>query len=149
MQRASVLAKYLQGIRSPALIAQALEIPGQEGEIWAYIRSAEFNTALVRAKKDMASSVLDAIRDQLHTFLDEYMDLALNSNDPRVRAAVLKDLLDRGGTGATAKVALTTPDMYRKALEEYLEPEASEKVGGSDPGPGAPDNGVLPAAPVE
>ena len=131
MQRALVLAKYLQGVRVPALIAQALSAPEQEEEINAYIRSAEFNTALLRAKKDMAASVLDAIRDQLHTFLDEYMDLALNSNDPRVRAQVLKDLLDRGGTGATAKVALTTPDMYRKAVEEYMEPD--EKVGGTDP----------------
>jgi hypothetical protein len=116
-----VLAKYLEGMRSPALIAQALKVPDQEGVIDAYLRSAEFNTHLLRAKKDMASSVLDAVRERLHTFLNEYMDLGLSCNDPRVRAAVLKDLLDRGGTGATAKVALTTPDMYRKAIEEYIE----------------------------
>src|SRR3972149_4725089 len=121
MQRALVLAKYLQGVRVPALIAQALAIPDAEGEIDAYLRSAEFNTHLLRAKKDMASSVLDAIREQLHTFLAEYTTLGLDCGDPRVRAQVLKDLLDRGGTGATAKVALTTPDMYRKAIEEYIE----------------------------
>jgi hypothetical protein len=131
MLRPLVLAKYLQGIKSPALIAQACNTPDAAGEIDAYLRSAEFLTSLARAKKDMAASVLDAIRDQLHTFLDEYMDLALNSNDPRVRAAVLKDLLDRGGTGATAKVALTTPDMYRKAIEEYIEPHENPAVDSS------------------
>jgi hypothetical protein len=131
MQRALVLAKYLEGVRSPALIAQALGTPDDESAIDAYLRSAQFNTHLVRANKDMATSVLDAIREQLHSFLAEYTDLGLNCGDPRVRAQVLKDLLDRGGTGATAKIALTTPDMYRKALEEYREPD--EKVGGSDP----------------
>ena len=134
MQQLLVLAKYLQGVRAPGLIAQALGTPDEVNQIDAYLRSADFTTALLRAKKDMAASVLDAIRDRLHTFLDEYMDLALNSNDPRVRAAVLKDLLDRGGTGATAKVALTTPDMYRKALEEYIEKEPT------DPPAGAPDD---------
>jgi len=78
----------------------------------------------VRAKKDIAASVLDAIRDQLHKFLAEYTDLGLTCGDPRVRAQVLKDLLDRGGTGATAKVALTTPDMYKRAIQEYIEQES-------------------------
>ena len=121
MQRALVLAKFLEGVRTPSLIAQALDVPDQEGQIDAYLRSAEFNTALVRARKDMASSVLDAIRERLHTFLAEYTALGLDCGDPRVRAQVLKDLLDRGGTGATAKVALTTPDMYRRAISEFIE----------------------------
>lgn len=142
MQRALVIAKYLEGIRSPNLIAQALGTPEQVPEIDAYLRSAEFNTALLRAKKDMAASVVDAIKAQLHEFLAKYTDLGLNCGDPRVRAQVLKDLLDRGGTGATAKVALTTPDMYRKAVAEYLEEEKyiepEIKVGGSDPGDDTP-----------
>jgi len=121
IQRALVLAKYLEGVRVPATIAAALNVPEQEEAINAYLRSAEFNTHVLRAKKDMASSVLDMIREQLHTFLAEYTALGLACGDPRVRAQVLKDLLDRGGTGATAKVALTTPDMYRKAIEGYIE----------------------------
>jgi len=121
MERSLVLAQYLGGVRNPGLIAQALNTPDEEEQINAFLRSAEFNTCLVRAKKDIAASVLDTIREQLHTFLAEYTALGLACGDPRVRAQVLKDLLDRGGTGATAKVALTTPDMYRKAIEGYIE----------------------------
>ena len=124
MERSLVLAQYLGGVRNPGLIAQALNTPDEEEQINAFLRSAEFNTCLVRAKKDIAASVLDAIRDQLHKFLAEYTDLGLTCGDPRVRAQVLKDLLDRGGTGATAKVALTTPDMYKRAIQEYIEQES-------------------------
>ena len=131
--RTRVLAKYLEGVRDPALIAQALEQHGREGEIDAYLRSAEFNTLLVRAKKDMAASVIEAIKADLHTFLAEYTELGLDCGDPRVRAAILKDLLDRGGTGAAAKVALTTPEMYRKVLEEYIEKPTNGD--GAAPGP--------------
>ena len=68
MLRALVLGKYLEGVRSASGIAQALSVPEKEAEIYAYLRSAAFNTDLVRAKKDMAASVVDAIRAQLHVF---------------------------------------------------------------------------------
>lgn len=142
--RTRVLAKYLEGTHEPYLIAQALEMPAREGEIDAYLRSAEFNTLLVRAKKDMAASVIEAIKSDLHTFLAEYTELGLDCGDPRVRAAILKDLLDRGGTGAAAKVALTTPEMYRKVLEEYVEKPSN----GAGPD-GEPAVGLPPAVPTE
>lgn len=133
--RTLILAQYLAGVRTPVLIAQALSVPDREEEVHAYLRSADFNTALLRAKKDMAASVVDAIKTQLHRLLKEYLTLGLDCGDPRVRAQVLKDLLDRGGTGATAKVALTTPDAYRKAIEEYLEPSPGGTSSDDDPEP--------------
>jgi hypothetical protein len=145
MLRALVLGKYLEGVHSAPAIAAAIAAPDQEEEIAAYLRSAEFHTAVLRAKKDMAASVIDTIKAKLHTLLGQYLELT-ECNDPRVRAAVIKDLLDRGGTGATSKVALTTPDAYRKAIEEYIE---KAPANGADAGNDVPGGDTLPAPTAE
>ena len=128
-----VLIKFLGGMTSPAEIAKAAGLDGDgEKTVSNYLSTNDFLASLQRAKKDMAASVVDTIKEQLHAFLDAYIDLAKSCGDPRVRAQILKDLLDRGGTAATQKMALTSPEAYRKKVEEYLEPD--EKVGGTDPG---------------
>lgn len=132
------LLKFLSGMTSPAEIAKAAGLDGEaETAVRHYFGTMDFAIELKRAQKDQAASVVDAIKEQLFKFLEEYTNLALTCGDPRVRAQILKDLLDRGGTGATQKMALTSPDAYRKKVEEYLEPD--EKVGGSDPDGDAPD----------
>lgn len=145
MLRALVLSKYLEGVTTAPAIAAALEVPDKVEEISAYLRSAEFATTILRAKKDMAASVVDAIKAQLHTYFAKYVDLGMTCGDPRVRAAVLKDLLDRGGTGATAKVALTTPDAYRKAIEDYVEKDPNSTA----PGPHVDGHGNGRPVPTE
>ena len=126
------LLKYLGGMTSPAGIAQAAGLDGEaEAFIRTYFRSQEFLIDEKRAKKDTAASVVDAIKEQLHTFLEQYIALAKDCLDPRVRASVLKDLLEKGGAGATAKFSLTSPDAYRKKVEEYLEPD-EKSAGGPD-----------------
>ena len=138
--RKYALLKYLGGMTNPAKIAEAAGVDG-EGEIAirTYFRSQDFLIDEKRARKDTAASVVDAIKEQLHAFLEEYIKLANNCHDPRVRASILKDLLEKGGAGATAKFSLTSPDAYRKKVEEYLEPDAKT---GTDTSNGAGSAGT-------
>lgn len=123
--RALALQKYLSGIRSPKAIAEVLGVPDRTAEIAAYFASEPFQVALRRAKRDMASSVVDTIKERMHVYLDELEKLALASIDPRVKVAALKDLLDRGGTGGMQKVSLTSPAAYKKALSEFTDDKES------------------------
>lgn len=126
------LLKFLSGMTAPTEIAKAAGLDGDAEKTIAYwFGTQDFAVTLQRTKKDMASSVVDTIKEQLHFFLEEYVKLAKDCGDPRVRAQILKDLLDRGGTGSTQKLALTSPEAYRKKVEEYLDDD-SEKVGGTD-----------------
>ena len=132
------LLKYLAGEHSPTKIAT---MAGLDGDAAAYLKhffnTEEFTTELRKAKKDTAAAVVDSIKEQLHKFLDQYIELAEKCTDPRVRATVLKDLLEKGGAGATAKFSLTSPDAYRKKVEEYLE-DNQKSV---DPQPAAEPDG--------
>ena len=107
-------------------------------EIESYVETLTFLNLVSQAKKDMASSVVDRIKERLHAYITEMEGLALNPGDPRVRFQALKDLLDRGGTGATQKMALTSPSAYRKVVEEFLD----VKVGGTNSNPDSDHSGV-------
>ena len=116
------LLKYLAGEHNPHKVATMAGLDGDAGDyLKQYFNSGEFAEALRKAQKDTASAVVDSIKEQLHKFLDQYIELAETCTDPRVRASILKDLLEKGGAGATAKFSLTSPDAYRKKVEEYLE----------------------------
>ena len=122
------LLKYLGGMTNPAQIAVAAGVDGEATEfIRTYLRSQEFIIDEKRAKKDTAASVVDTIKEQLHAFLDQYIALAKDCNDPRVRASILKDLLEKGGAGATAKFSLTSPEAYKRKVEEYMEKDENGK----------------------
>lgn len=125
---ALVLQKYLAGVRGPKAIAVALEVPEQETWIANHIGTEGFQVALKRAKRDMASSIVDTIKGRMHAYLDELEKLALTCTDPRIKVAALRDLLDRGGTGGMQKVSLTSPAAYKKALEEFTDEEKTDEL---------------------
>ena len=125
-------------------MAETAKLTGLSVEkIEDYSNNLSFLEAVARAKKDMAASVVDRIRDRLHTYITEMEGLALGSGDPRVRFQALKDLLDRGGMAATQKMSLTSPSAYRKAVEEFMD----VKEDNPHPDPESNGAGVQPAVP--
>lgn len=132
-----VLAKYLSGIMGPGTIAHALNAPELQPAIQKLLDTAEFMSLVRAAKRDMATSVIDAVKARLHEYREAMDKLALENGDPRVRFQALKDLLDRGGTGAAKQISLTSPAAYRKTLEEFSEPtmEKPDEAPFADPDP--------------
>lgn len=116
-----VLIKYLSGGRGAKTIAKSLELPEREHEVERILLSRDFGIAVHQAKRDMTTSVLDAIRAKLHEYREAMDKLALEDGDPRVRFQAIKDLLDRGGTGAAKQISLTSPAAYKKVLSEFEE----------------------------
>jgi hypothetical protein len=122
-----VLAKYLSGITGSGSIATALKAPELQPAIQRLMDTQEFMSLVRGAKRDMATSVIDSIKARLHEFREAMETLALMPGDPRVQFQALKDLLDRGGTGAAKQISLTSPAAYKKALDEFKE-DGDEKT---------------------
>lgn len=136
---ALVLATYLSGITGAMAIARALKRPELHRVVDNIMRASGFMTKAHLAKKDMASSVIDTIKVRLHRYLAKMEDLALEAQDPRVQFQALKDLLDRGGTGAAKQISLTSPQAYRRVLDEFKEDK--DETATDSPAKSEPDSG--------
>ena len=87
-------------------------------------RTREFELMVADARRDMIASVQDRLKSNLHLYVNEAESIAIKGKDERNKVAMLKDLLDRAGTGAAHKVAISTASEYKKMVDNWLkEPE--------------------------
>lgn len=110
----------------PKRLSAALDLPHEYARIQKLYAMAAFQTQLHRARRDVAGYTTDRVKALLPRLAEEMLKLALNSEDSRTQFAALKDLLDRGGTGAAQKVSLTTPAAYQQAIAELMVPVGME-----------------------
>jgi hypothetical protein len=103
-------------------------VPGEVARIDAILESGEFQKAVQEAKRDLVSSVIEQVKRRLLKYVREMDRLAMANEDKRTKFQALKDLLDRGGTGASQKIALNTPSAYRDAVKDLLEDEETVEV---------------------
>jgi hypothetical protein len=122
-----IVCSVLAGRSEPSKIAAALKLPNEAKRIQSLMRSAECQKALWKAKRDIPVTMTERIKRRLPVFVEQMEGLALDSSDSRTQFAALKDLMDRGGIGATQKVALTSPEAYKRAIADLMEDEGPVK----------------------
>lgn len=123
----------LAGHSGPAQISVALKLPHERVRIHKLQQTAPYQRALWKAKRDIPATITEKIKRRLPIFVEQMEALALDSSDSRTQFAALKDLMDRGGMGATQKVALTSPEAYRRAVVDLMEdPEPTAEESTSD-----------------
>lgn len=107
--RPLALAKRMERLEDYPRIKRILSLP-------------EFHVKLLRHKKDLVAYTTDQIKAWLPGLARKMLALAQDSEDSRTQFAAIKDLMDRGGTGAAQKVSLSTPSAYQQAIADLVEP---------------------------
>lgn len=118
----------LQGYKTPNSMVKLLSIPHEFNRVNTMMRSAAYQRAVFKAKRDVTESVTERCRKDLPVFYQRMKTHALENPDGRTAVVALKDLMDRGGMGATQKVALTSPEAYRRAVIDLMEDEPAESA---------------------
>ena len=112
----------LEGMILPSRIAEKLDIHVD------LVRQVQDSTEFIRlyqgAKDDASASAIERARTRAHTYMARMEALSV-CLDPGVRRAALTDLLNRAGTGHTAKVELGV-SAYRKIVERYVDTGESD-----------------------
>lgn len=116
-----IVCAALAGRAESRKIALALNLPNERKRIQKLLHSAEGQRALWKAKRDIPATMTERIKRRLPVFVEQMETLALDSSDSRTQYAALKDLMDRGGIGATQKVALTSPEAYKRAIADLMD----------------------------
>ena len=115
----------------PQGLAKRMERPEEVDRIKRILNGSEFHVKVFRARRDLVAYTTDRIKELLPRLAKEMLTLAHNSEDSRTQFAALKDLLDRGGTGAAQKLSLSTPSAYQQAIADLIESPSSS----TDPAP--------------
>jgi hypothetical protein len=121
----------LQGYKSPNSMVKLLNIPHEFNRVNVMMRGPQYQRAVFKAKRDVTETVTERIKQRLPVYMRKMEGLALNSEDARTQVVALKDLMDRGGIGATQKVALTSPEAYRRAVIDLMEDAPQESQDGN------------------
>ena len=116
----------LQGYKTPNSMVKLLSIPHEFNRVNAMMKSAVYQRAVFKAKRDVTETVTERCRKDLPVFYQRMKSHALKNPDGRTAVVALKDLMDRGGMGATQKVALTSPEAYRRAVIDLMEDVPAE-----------------------
>lgn len=116
-----IVCAALAGRAEPGKIALALNLPHEKKRIQKLLHSAEGQRALWKAKRDVPATMAEKLKRRLPVFVEEMELVALDRSDKRTQYAALKDLMDRGGLGATQKVALTSPEAYKRAIADLMD----------------------------
>jgi len=120
--REKCLYAAIAGKNSPGGIAKYLhldQVQGAVNQIESLIRTASFQEDVKKGRADQIASVLERFRNSLHRYADEAESIALTGEE-RNRVTMLKDLMDRAGTGAALKMAVSTPSEYRRLMADLL-----------------------------
>lgn len=120
---AEIVFQMLLGVGNATKMAREIGIPTQRNRVQALMKSQEVQRLAFKARRNLASSTIERIQRMLPRFEQEMEKIALESDDTRSKVVALKDLMDRGGAGATQKLAVTGPEAYRKAVEDLVESE--------------------------
>lgn len=118
---ALMLEQYLRGHRSAVTITKALHLPREYSRITSLLKSASFQREIHKAKRDISAATVDIIKRHLPEYFREMHDIAINSTDVRSKVDALKDLMNRGGTAPTQKLAHSTPKAYKDMLAELMD----------------------------
>lgn len=122
---ADAVAMVLSGKLTPSKVALELKRPEDVRRIQSLLYSAQGQRMLFKARRDIVATTSERIKRLLPRAVEEAAKLAFESDDPRTKAAMLKDLMDRAGIGATQRIAINSPEAYKRALAE-LAPESEE-----------------------
>jgi len=114
-----ILDLYLSGIQTPAAIVKELGVPNQQKEITRIIDSPTFQKRVMEAERDMAASVTDRFKRNVHSAAYRMEQLSEQEQDRRVQFQATKDLLDRAGTASKQSTPVFTPKDYVEMMKEY------------------------------
>jgi hypothetical protein len=118
---ADAICQVLSGVASHTKIAHALERPEDVARIRSLLNSAQGVRLLYKARRDITTTTTERIKRLLPRAVEEAAKLAFASEDTRTKATMLKDLMDRGGMGATHKIAVNSPEAYKRAILELAD----------------------------
>lgn len=127
--RKELLYAYIGGIVSVGALADYLKLEHTQENLKAIrgmISTADFIADAKKGRDDQIASVLERFRESLHLYATEAEKIAFGGEE-RNRVAMLKDLMDRAGTGAALKLAATTPSEYKKFMADLLSDPAEKK----------------------
>lgn len=125
---AEVVCSVLAGRSNSAEIAEHLNLPLEKKRIKALLGSAAGQRALFKAKRDITATITDRIKRRIPVFVEQMEKLALDGGDARTQFAALKDLMDRGGIAATQKLAISSPEAYKRAIADLLDDDVGERL---------------------
>lgn len=121
---ADSVCQVLAGVLTPTTIARELGRPEEATRIRSLLNSAQGQRILYKARRDVTSATTERIKRLLPRAVEEAAKLAFASEDTRTKATMLKDLMDRAGIGATQKIAVNSPEAYKRALLELSDDPA-------------------------
>lgn len=125
---ADAVCQVLAGKLTPSTIARELKRPEDVRRIQSLLYSAQGQRMLFKARRDVAGATTERIKRLLPRAVEEAAKLAFDSDDSRTKAVMLKDLMDRAGIGATQKIAINSPEAYKRAIAE-LQDDSEEPSG--------------------
>jgi hypothetical protein len=119
--RERCLYAAIAGYSTPNAIIRYLKLEGENilYRVKVLTESKTFVEDVDKGRKDQIASVLERFRNHLHKYADEAETIALTGEE-RNRVTMLKDLMDRAGTGAALKMAVSTPSEYRRLMADLL-----------------------------
>lgn len=126
---ADAICQVLAGKLTPSTIANELKLPHEAARIRSLLNSAHGTRLLFKARRDITATTTERIKRLLPRAVEEAAKLAFESEDTRTKATMLKDLMDRGGIGATQKIAINSPEAYKRALMEFADDPVDEAPG--------------------
>lgn len=123
------LEYYIQGRTTAASISFKLGLKEVSSEVRRILDDPDFGRAVWEARREPAEAAVRKIKQNLLTYAGEMHNIALDPSDKRSQVAALKDLLDRGGTGAAKQIDIKTPSAYKAAVQDLMEePVAPEPL---------------------
>lgn len=106
---------WVAGARTPRVLLRRLAVCEKEDvdeplpytvdEVLVYISSDEFNQVVLEAERDHIETAVNYVKRRLMRYMYEMDKLAMQDADKRVKAQMLIDLANRGGTAPAQKVA--------------------------------------------
>jgi len=125
---ADAISQVLSGKLTPATIARELKRPEDTQRISSLLYSAQGQRLLFKSRRDIVATTSERIKRMLPRAVEEAAKIAFDSEDPRAKAMMLKDLMDRAGIGATTRIAINSPEAYKRALLELADDPAEAEV---------------------
>lgn len=118
-----VLEQYLRGRETAFAIAKGLGLSEVPLTLKHVLNEQDFRLAVYEARKRPAEATIKFVQQNLFKYASAMDILAGDSTDKRTQLTALKDLMDRGGMGASQKIDIKSPTAYKAAVADLMEDE--------------------------
>lgn len=127
---ADAVCQVLAGVLTPANIARELGMPQEATRIRSLLNSAQGARMVFKARRDVAGTMAERMKRLLPKAVEEAAKVALDPEVTPQKTAMLKYIMDSNGLGGTQKIAINSPEAYKRALMEFAE-DPDEPEGGA------------------